>query len=523
MCLGRAGACAECGETGQRHESPPARLSFSFFVLLSLHARTARAHPLGMSSFKALRELAQQKTAAQNQQVQAKLEERKRKEEADKKAQEERDRRERELEARMRAKKLEDERRAEELARKLAQNAARRAEREEQLQLQRETKLLQRVSRARSPTEPGAVGSRSRKRSRSGSPDGGGTSTLTREEKRARKAQNELRKAEQEQAARARRHIPNFGSYGGRAGGASGSASSATGKRLAGGALDIIDDGHATPKTPAAVGSTRDRIISAMPMQLTKLNTVKRDTRTIDDVQRERQQRVLEGDDARNFGDWFGGPSRSQREAERKRKADEDQARRDKAFALKKQQDTQRTGFSGPSGALSIVPPPSAFQPQARQKPAPVASSSRLPPKKQQPPPAKSSSSKTKAAAPSSSNPNAKAPSKYAVSTSKPAAKRRRELDEDNLDDSEDESDYGHRASRRSILPEDLLIALRGGRSRPAYEEVSDEGSDMEAGLDDVFEEEQRSIAIAKREDQLALREQMNHEAEKRRRLGIRS
>lgn len=47
----------------------------------------------------------------------------------------------------------------------------------------------------------------------------------------------------------------------------------------------------------------------------------------------------------------------------------------------------------------------------------------------------------------------------------------------------------------------------------------SDASSAMEAGLDDVDEEEERALRIARKEDQLALREEARHREEKRRRL----
>lgn len=47
----------------------------------------------------------------------------------------------------------------------------------------------------------------------------------------------------------------------------------------------------------------------------------------------------------------------------------------------------------------------------------------------------------------------------------------------------------------------------------------SDASSAMEAGLDDVDEEEERALRIARKEDQLAMQEEARHREEKRRRL----
>jgi protein SPT2 len=52
-----------------------------------------------------------------------------------------------------------------------------------------------------------------------------------------------------------------------------------------------------------------------MPNTLTKLNTVKRDTRTIDEILRDRakvrENKTLEGEEARDFHNWFGTKSKS--------------------------------------------------------------------------------------------------------------------------------------------------------------------------------------------------------------------
>jgi protein SPT2 len=49
---------------------------------------------------------------------------------------------------------------------------------------------------------------------------------------------------------------------------------------------------------------------------LTKLNVVKRDTRTIDEILQDRakarEAKILDGDDAREFNDWFGGSKKKE-------------------------------------------------------------------------------------------------------------------------------------------------------------------------------------------------------------------
>lgn len=114
---------------------------------------------------------------------------------------------------------------------------------------------------------------------------------LTREEKRERKQQQQMRK------------LFNPGK---RSAGAGGGYSKA-GRRLPGGAVDVTTTSQ-IPDASASSKSVKERI-AAMPNTLTKLNTVKRDTRTIDEILQDRaklKEKVLDGDEAREFNDWFG-------------------------------------------------------------------------------------------------------------------------------------------------------------------------------------------------------------------------
>ena len=95
----------------------------------------------------------------------------------------------------------------------------------------------------------------------------------------------------------------------------------------------------------------------------------------------------------------------------------------------------------------------------------------------------------------------------------------------------------GGAAPRRSVAPSygsgsrdrdrdrDRERAPTSSRYRYASEEEeeddyeSDASSAMEAGLDDVDEEEERALRIARKEDALALQEENRHREEKRRRL----
>src|SRR5262245_30316594 len=78
------------------------------------------------------------------------------------------------------------------------------------------------------------------------------------------------------------------------------------GKRLAGGALDIMASPSSSNDTKSPSQSVKARI-AAIPNTLTKLNVVKRDIRTIDEILQDRAKakgEVLNGDQAKEFNDW---------------------------------------------------------------------------------------------------------------------------------------------------------------------------------------------------------------------------
>ncbi len=84
---------------------------------------------------------------------------------------------------------------------------------------------------------------------------------------------------------------------------------SRVGRRLPGGAVNVTASSQTTDGSTGGTHSVRARL-TAMPNTLTKLNTVKRDTRTIDEILRDRakvrENKTLEGEEAREFHDWFG-------------------------------------------------------------------------------------------------------------------------------------------------------------------------------------------------------------------------
>jgi protein SPT2 len=120
---------------------------------------------------------------------------------------------------------------------------------------------------------------------------------LTREEKRERRLQLQFSQTTSRRA----------GSFAG---------TSRAGRRLPGGALNMTAPSSSQSTGGSANDSKSVRArLAAMPNTLTKLNTVKRDTRTIDEILRDRakarENKTLEGEEAREFHDWFGTKTKS--------------------------------------------------------------------------------------------------------------------------------------------------------------------------------------------------------------------
>lgn len=103
--------------------------------------------------------------------------------------------------------------------------------------------------------------------------------------------------------------------------------------------------------------------------------------------------------------------------------------------------------------------------------------------------------------------------------------KRRRSPSTSDSYESDSEDDRRPRKSRGREKPDPVdhsqVSAMiremfqRPGRPAPARYADSDDGSDMEAGLSDVEEEERRAAAIARREDERAEREEKERKAAK--------
>lgn len=254
------------------------------------------------SSFAALMALSASQTQQSQSAVQSALADRQRKEEQRKKQQEEKERKEREVEAQIRKRRLEEDKREQERRERLdRERQAKERERERREQEQRDHLLGQKkrrvdypasASASTSASTSGSSGEGRRRREDDDSP----AVALTREEKRERKLQADLRR---ELGARSGRSMASHQGYG------------KTNRRLPGGAIDVMATQASSLSGDSSTSQQSARArIAAMPNTLTKLNPVKRDTRTIDEILQDRAKarevKILDGDQAREFNDWFG-------------------------------------------------------------------------------------------------------------------------------------------------------------------------------------------------------------------------
>jgi len=256
-----------------------------------------------MSGFAALMALSKSQTKESQDSVQSALIQRQRKEELRRKQQEEQEKKEREREAKLRLKHFEDAKKQEELKLRREQEETalererRRREEQERNTLRYGPKKAKSDGSSKWPSANTHSRDEIRRRKPPSDSDDEKSSAvaLTREEKRKRKEDAELRRSLT--AGKRSSHLS-----GRRAGG-----------KLPGGAIDVTSTHTGSPGNGAQSIKAR---ISAIPNTLTKLNTVKRDTRTIDEILQDRakarETKILDGDDAREFNDWFGGSKKKE-------------------------------------------------------------------------------------------------------------------------------------------------------------------------------------------------------------------
>ena len=253
----------------------------AFTIVHSLSANTSRGPTTIIMSvqFAALMALSRTHTQEQQSVVANQLTERKRKEEEQRKKRLERERKELELEKKRRMQHFENLKREDERQKE-------KSEKEKALEAERERRAQAQLDVLRYGPKKAVAKYPARANPHSVDDNKSRAEALTREELRERKRLAEQRRM----LAPSKRTFHHTGTR-------------KPGKRLPGGAIDTTASLPATASTSAQ--TTRERI-AAIPPTLVKLNQVKRDLRTIDEIQTQlKNAKALEGDQARSFGDYF--------------------------------------------------------------------------------------------------------------------------------------------------------------------------------------------------------------------------
>ncbi|KAF8606512.1 hypothetical protein BDV93DRAFT_520803 [Ceratobasidium sp. AG-I] len=332
---------------------------------------------------------------------------------------------------------------------------------------------------------------------------------------------------------------------------------------LPGGALNV-EAGSGSSSSSGAGLSVRARL-AASQSGLIKLNTNKRDMRSIDEISRDLQEKrggtevkkVITGVEAEKFGDWFTTKKDKEREKERERQereklererqerlaAEEAEAReRDRKARDREREREKARSRSGSAGA-----PP---QPQAKRtttttpappKPAPIiiatkpstlftsGSKSTTTPKDYKVT-VKTTGTPVATQAPASTlsnRPRVAAPSTVNSKPAAPLAKRRRSYDSES-DSYDSEAEERERARRRAKSTGgggprasgfDIWSIINPGKSRQEYlgRDVVSDDEDMEATGRDLEREEKQSARLARQEDLEAEAEERRREEAKRR------
>ncbi|KAF9234230.1 hypothetical protein BU15DRAFT_52887 [Melanogaster broomeanus] len=477
-----------------------------------------------MSGFAALMALSASQTKESQNAVQTALQQRQRNEELKRKKQEELAQKQREEEAKLRQQRFEEEKKQRELeGRKEAERARREAEQARREEEARNA-LLYGPKRAKHlgpkwPSSSTGVKDEVRRRrvagddadeSRAGSPP----MALTREEKRQRRVEAELRRTYQLKRSAA-------------------SGYSKAGRHLPGGAIDSIS--APASDSGASAQSVKARL-AALPNTLTKLNVNKRDTRTIDEILQDRAKAkvsTLDGDEAREFNDWFGKSKRKSLRASPAR------SRAPRSLLLRPLVPIPRGRRAQVSAFLTMqlqqsTVKSSASTTKTTSRPSDTKTSSSSFSQSKYAPNIKASSSTSRltsdakypstAIKSSSPKPSLQSRSSAPRSGAAPPKKRARSPS----------LSLSPPPKRRAASPEDAIrseIWKMFGKDRSAYitRDVVSDDEDMEADASAVMREEMRSCAaigsltwrctvprLAKREDELALEAEKRHEADKR-------
>ncbi|KAG1804731.1 uncharacterized protein HD556DRAFT_1325819 [Suillus plorans] len=442
-------------------------------------------------SFAALMALSASQTKESQSAVQTALLQRQRNEELQRKKREEFDRKEREEATKLRQKRFEDEKKQRELQLKRESEMRRMEEEQARREEEQRNALLYGPKRAKSGSKwPSSSGiskeSIPRRRlpsdeedgSRSGSP----AMALTREEKRRRRVETELRRGYAYKRA------------------ASSSGYHKAGRRLPGGAIDATS----APTSDSGNGSQSVKArLSALPNTLTKLNVHKRDTRTIDEILQDRAKAktaTLDGDDAKEFNDWFGkgkkdtGKTSAQVSTAAPSRESSGSSSPVPSAPRSVNSGTSKTSTASKSAALS-------FSKTSQSKGADSSQSLKTEVKSKSTsiftPSMKSQASKPSSAA-RSTGPTKKRP-RSPSSLSPPPPKRR------------------PASTEVESYSNEIWKLFGKDRSKYVEQDVYSDEEDMEVDAGVLEREELRSARLARKEDEAALEQEKRHEEEKRR------
>ncbi|KAJ3491793.1 hypothetical protein NLI96_g449 [Meripilus lineatus] len=479
-----------------------------------------------MSNFAALMALSASQTRQSEAAVQSALADRERREALKRKQQEEKEKKDREMEAKLRLKRFEEEKRAQERQKRMELEKAAREREMKRKEEEQRNNLLYGPKRSKSEYPSSNLGGHEGRRRNTSDDESVPGNALTREEKRKRRMEAEMRYGLN--GTKRSAQFPGF---------------KKAKRRLPGGAIDAT-----SPVEGSASGgfrSTRERL-AAEPPTLIKLNIHKRDTRTIDeivkDIAKTKEGKVLEGEDAKEFADWFG---KGKNKAKPESRASSIFGGSDDSDAMADTPASNKPVTRAPGGSKSnsSTPPvqargtttPKFVAPIAPSRPAngaPMRGSSISVKAIGKPAPERTPSSSffsksgpsaklgTKASstslkAPPSARPMAPAATSRGANFAPGAMKKRPRSH--SLSASPPPPRKRPVQSSRDDLSSEIWKLF--GKDRNAYvsRDVLSDDEDMEAGADDLLAEEAFSSRIARREDELALEEERRHEEEKRR------
>jgi protein SPT2 len=423
--------------------------------------------------------------------VQIALLQRQRNEELQRKKREESDRKEREEAAKLRQKRFEDEKKQRELQLKRETEMRRMEEEQARREEEQRNALVYGPKKTKSgskwPTSSGISKEVRKRRSPSdeenGSSSGSPAMALTREEKRQRRVEYEMRRGYAFKRA------------------ATSSGYSKAGRRLPGGAIDATS----APTSDSCNNSQSVKArLAALPNTLTKLNVHKRDTRTIDEILQDRAKAktaTLDGDDAKEFNDWFGkgkkdtGKTSTQVSTAAPSRASSSSNSPGPSASRPVNSGASKTSITPKSAVLS-------FSKTSQSKGADTSQSLKTEVKPKStatfPPSMKSQACKPSSAA-RSAGPTKKRPRSPSSSLSPPPPKRR------------------PASAEVESYSSEIWKLFGKDRSKYVQQDVYSDDEDMEVGAGVLEREELRSARLAKKEDEAALEQEKRHEEEKRR------